>query len=202
MFITFEGVEGAGKSTQIRLLAECLRATGREVVVTREPGDGPLGPDLRRLVLQPPADTSINDRTELLIMLADRAQHVAHVIEPALARGAFVLCDRYIDSSAAYQGYGRGIDLVTIHTLNAFATNDLTPSRTILLDLDVEAGLARQADRNRMEMQSVAFHRKVRAGFLDLARQYPERFLVIDADGDVETVHARIRSALGPLVTP
>ena len=202
MFITFEGVEGAGKTTQIRLLADRLRAGGHDVVVTREPGDGPLGPELRRLVLNPPGDAAIDDRTELLIMLADRSQHVAQIIAPALARGAVVICDRYADSSVAYQGYGRGLAIPTIESLNEFATQGLMPARTILLDLDVVAGLARQADRNRMEREATDFHQRIRNGFLTMALQDPERFAVIDASGTPDEVHARIWREIGTLDTP
>jgi len=202
MFITFEGVEGAGKTTQIRMLGDRLLRSGRAVLLTREPGDGPIGPDLRRLVLQPPADAIIDDRTELLIMLADRAQHVSNVIAPALQRGDVVLCDRFVDSSSAYQGYGRGIDITMIDSLNRFATAGTWPDRTLLLDLDTHTGLGRQRDRNRMEMQSSAFHERVRAGFLAIAAAAPDRVITIDATGSAEDVHERIWSALSTVVSP
>jgi len=198
MFITFEGIEGAGKSTQIRLLAERLRAAGREVLTTREPGDGPLGGELRRLVLSPPDGTDIDERTELLIMLADRAQHVAAVIRPALAGGAVVVCDRYADSSVAYQGYARGVDRAFIASANRFATGDLTPDVTVLLDVAPEIGLGRQTERNRMEGEALVFHNKVRQGFLELASGEPERFVVVDASQAPEIVHSAIWTLLAP----
>ena len=159
MFITFEGVEGAGKTTQIVRLASRLRAEGRvDVLTTREPGDGPLGSELRRLALHPPAGITVEPRAELLIMLADRAQHVGQVIRPHLAGGGIVICDRYADSSVAYQGYGRGLDIAEITRLNDYATDNLKPDLTILLDLDPTLGLARQSERNIMEAESLAFH--------------------------------------------
>ena len=168
MFITFEGVEGAGKSTQIRLLAERFRATGdAHVLLTREPGDGPLGAQLRNLVLAPPDGVEISAWAELFIMLADRAQHVTAAIRPALGAGSYVLCDRYGDSSVAYQGYGRGLDVACIEELNARATGGLVPDLTVLLDLDSAVGLARQKERNRMEAEELAFHQRVRQGFLE-----------------------------------
>ena len=196
MLFTFEGVEGAGKTTQIRILAERLRGLGLDVVVTREPGDGPLGPQLRAMVLQPPENVVVDSTTELLIMMADRSQHVANVITPALLRGAIVLCDRYADSSAAYQGYGRGIDLSTIDALNHMATQGVTPIRTFLLDLDPSEGLARQSDRNRMEMLALDFHNRVRSGFLRLAALFPERFVIVPAELPVDDIHNRIWATL------
>jgi dTMP kinase len=182
MFITFEGVEGAGKSTQARLLAERLRVqNGAHVLLTREPGDGPLGIRLRSLVLTPPDGIDVAELAELFIMLADRAQHVASAIRPALDAGSHVVCDRYIDSSVAYQGHGRGLDIARIEELNAFATGGLIPDRTILLDIDPAVGLARQKERNRMEAEDIAFHQRVRDGFSEIAKRHPERFLVIDA---------------------
>ena len=190
MFITFEGVEGAGKTTQIARLASRLRAEGRvDVLTTREPGDGPLGSELRRLALHPPTGITVEPRAELLIMLADRAQHVGQVIRPHLAAGGIVICDRYADSSVAYQGYGRGLDIAEITRLNDYATDNLKPDLTILLDLNPTLGLSRQSERNIMEDESLAFHTRIRAGFLELAAQEPERWVVVDAwrsAGDVE----------------
>jgi dTMP kinase len=199
MFLTFEGVEGAGKSTQVRLLAERLRQSEAHVLVTREPGDGPLGARLRSLVLSPPDDVEIAELAELFIMLADRAQHVAGAIKPALAEGVHVLCDRYIDSSVAYQGYGRGLSVDEIDRMNSLATGGLLPDRTILLDLDPASGLARQQERNRMESEALAFHERVRAGFLDIAGRNPERFLILDASQSPEALHEQIWTAISTL---
>lgn len=198
-FITLEGPEGAGKSTQARLLADALRSAGYEVVVTAEPGGDPVAQEIRTILLH--SKSAIVPEAELLLYLASRAQHVRHVVLPALESGAIVVSDRYADSSFAYQGYARGIDLDTLRKLNDFATGGLTPDLTILLDIPVEDGLERQQDRNRFEAESVEFHQKVRAGFLELAEREPERWAVIDARGSVgevagrvlETVRARLR---------
>lgn len=193
LFISFEGVEGAGKSTQIRLLAERLRSeTVRDVVVTREPGGDSIGAELRRIVLHPPDGAAIDARAELLIMLADRAQHVFSTIRPALARGAIVVCDRYADSSVAYQGFGRGLDVERVKQLNAFATDGVSPVVTILLDLDPEAGLARQNEKTRMEGEAISFHQRVRDGFLELAAEETGRISVVDASGSAEEVADRV----------
>ena len=182
MFISFEGVEGAGKTTQIARLAARLRASGRQdVLTTHEPGDGPLGSELRRLALHPPMGLFVEPRAELLIMMADRAQHVGQVLRPHLDSGGIVLCDRYADSSAAYQGYGRGLDLLEIAALNAYATGGLLPDLTFLLDLDPAVGLARQKERSVMEEESLPFHQRIRAGFLALAEAEPSRWRVVDS---------------------
>jgi len=197
MFITFEGVEGAGKTTQIARLALRLRTEGRDdVLTTREPGDGPLGSELRRLALHPPTGIIVEPRAELLIMLADRAQHVGQVIRPHLAGGGIVICDRYADSSVAYQGYGRGLNIAEISRLNDYATDNLKPDLTILLDLDPTLGLARQSERNIMEAESLAFHTRIRAGFLELATQEPERWAIVEAGGCVENVTGEVWKAV------
>ena len=197
MFITFEGVEGAGKTTQIARLALRLRAEGRvDVLTTREPGDGPLGSELRRLALHPPTGITVEPRAELLIMLADRAQHVGQVIRPHLAAGGIVICDRYADSSVAYQGYGRGLDIAEITRLNDYATDNLKPDLTILLDLNPTLGLSRQSERNIMEDESLAFHTRIRAGFLELAAQEPERWAIVEAGGCVENVTGEVWKAV------
>lgn len=204
MFITFEGVEGAGKTSQIARLAARLRAGGRQdVLVTREPGDGPLGAELRRLVLDPPMGIEVEPRAELLIMLADRAQHVAQVIRPHLASGGLVLCDRFTDSSAAYQGVGRGLGLDAVMRLNEYATDGLLPDITFLLDLDPAIGLARQTQRNRMEDEALPFHQAIREGYQALAARDPARFVVLDAarppDAVAEAIWARVQAGLSPL---
>jgi len=198
LFITFEGVEGAGKSTQIQLLREALAESGLTVYVTREPGGEAVAESIRAVLLNPAHD--ITPTAELLLFLAARAQVTANVIRPRLEAGEIVLCDRYIDSTVAYQGYGRGHDLEMVYRLNEIATGGLIPGMTILLNIDPESGLARQSDRNRMEAESIDFHRKVRQGFLSESRKNPIRFRVIDAARSVESVHAEILAAVEPLL--
>ncbi len=189
-FLTFEGPEGSGKTTQSRLLAERLSDDGFEVVTSAEPGGDPVAREIRKILLH--SEEAITPEAELLLYLASRAQHVTRVILPALERNAIVICDRYADSSVAYQGYGRGICLETLSRLNGFATGGLTPDLTILLDVPVEFGLARQQDKNRFEAESLAFHNRVRDGFLKLAQDEPGRWVVIDAHGSVKDVAGRI----------
>lgn len=197
MFVSFEGVEGAGKTTQIARLAARLREMGRQdVLTTREPGDGPLGADLRRLALHPPMGLFVEPRAELLIMMADRAQHVGQVLLPHLDSGGIVLCDRYADSSLAYQGYGRGLDLAEIDALNAYATRGLLPDLTFLLDLDPAVGLARQKERSVMEEEALPFHRRIRAGFLALAEAEPSRWRVVDSSRPPDVVQEEIWAAV------
>lgn len=197
LFITFEGVEGAGKTTQIARLAARLREAGRQdVLTTREPGDGPLGAELRSLALHPPMGMVVEPRAELLIMLADRAQHVGQVIRPHLDGGGIVICDRYADSSVAYQGHGRGLDIGEIIHLNAYATGGLVSDLTVLLDLDPAVGLARQRERSVMEAQALPFHQRIRAGFLALAEAAPQRWLVLDSSRLPEAVHSDIWPAV------
>ena len=203
MFVSFEGVEGAGKTTQIAKLAARLRESGRQdILTTREPGDGPLGSELRRLALHPPQGVFVEPRAELLIMLADRAQHVGRVIQPHLAAGGIVLCDRYADSSLAYQGYGRDLDLGQIRLLNFYATNGLKPDLTVLLDLDPAVGLARQKERNVMEEEALPFHQRIRAGFLVLAAAEPDRWRVVNSDRSPEAVHEEIWAAVQGKINP
>lgn len=201
MFVSFEGVEGAGKTTQIARLAARLRASGhQDVLTTREPGDGPLGGELRRLALHPPMGMTVEPRAELLIMMADRAQHVGQVLRPHLAGGGLVICDRYADSSVAYQGYGRGLELAEIALLNAYATNGLTPDLTFLLDLDPSVGLARQKERSVMEEEALPFHRRIRAGFLALAEAEPSRWRVVDSSRPPDAVQEEIWAVVKALM--
>ncbi|MFC4997286.1 dTMP kinase [Dactylosporangium cerinum] len=186
IFIVFEGGEGAGKSTQVRHLAEALRGLGRDVVVTREPGATPLGERIRSLVLDPPEVTGevVTPRAEALLYAADRAHHVASVVRPALARGAVVISDRYVDSSLAYQGAGRTLPVDEVSWLSKWATGGLKPDLVVLLDLEPAVGLARagrRGDADRLESESLAFHERVRYAFLDLASADPSRYLVLDA---------------------
>ena len=188
-FITFEGPEGAGKSSQIRMLGEALRAAGREVVITREPGGTPLAEAIREVVKGHNTGETVYPATELLLIEAARSQHVREVIEPALAAGKVVLCDRFYDSSTAYQGGGRGLERETIAMLNAFAADGVVPDLTILLDLPPERGFARtetrvetQGEFDRFEEEKLDFHRRVRAEFLALAGREPQRVKVVSAD--------------------
>jgi dTMP kinase len=206
--VTLEGGEGAGKSTQARALAERLRSASREVVQTREPGGTPFGEIVRTLALHhavaegaPPVQ--FGQTAELLLFSASRAQLVEAVIRPALHRGAVVLCDRFTDSTLAYQGYGRGIDVELIARANAIATGGLTPDLTVLLDLPVETGLARrlgEAAPDHFEREALAFHEGVRAGFLALAAAEPDRWLVLDATQPPATLTATIWERLSPLL--
>ena len=195
MFITFEGGDGSGKSTQIQSVRDWFESRGREVIVTREPGGTELGTEIRRLVQNGPED--VDARTEALLYAADRAYHVATVIRPALERGAVVLGDRYIDSSLAYQGAARSLGVDEIASLSAWATRGLYPSLTFLLDLPPEVGARRRTDApDRMERESMDFHERVRHQYLRLADAEPERIVVIDAVGTIEEVFSEIRGVL------
>ena len=195
MFITFEGGDGSGKSTQIQSVREWFESRGREVIVTREPGGTELGTEIRRLVQNGPED--VDARTEALLYAADRAYHVATVIGPALERGAVVLGDRYIDSSLAYQGAARSLGVDEIASLSAWATQGLYPSLTFLLDLPPEVGARRRTDApDRMERESMDFHERVRHQYLRLADAEPDRIVVIDAVGTVDEVFSEIRGVL------
>lgn len=199
MFITIEGPDGGGKTTQARLLAGWLRERGYEVVLTREPGGSEIGEQIRA-VLHDPRNVAMDVRAEVLLYSASRAQHVAQLIRPALAAGKIVISDRYADSTLAYQGYGRGLDLEMVRAITAFATGGLTPDLTLCLDLAPQVGLARrrsgQEEWNRLDAETLEFHRRVRAGYLELAGQEPARWVVIDADRPPEVVQAQIRSVV------
>ena len=200
-FITFEGGEGAGKSTQIRLLQKYFEQINMPCLATREPGDTALGELIRKLLLEVSADV-IAPLTEVFLYLADRSHHVSQIVIPAISAGKIVLCDRFTDSTLAYQGYGRGIDLAWLRELNDAATASTRPDLTFLLDCPVELGLSRTATRkdpvgnareDRFERETIAFHEKVRAGFLALAQREPGRFYTIDATKTVEESAAEIR---------
>ena len=200
--IAFEGVEGAGKSTQLELLRRQLEGRGREVVVTREPGGTPVGERVRALLLDP--EVEIHPRAEALLFAAARAELVERVIRPALERGAVVLCDRYLDSSLAYQGGARGLGRGPVEEVNRLATGGLLPDLVVLLDLDPADGLRRrQGDRDRIEAQDLEFHRRVREAFRALAAADPKRFAVVDAAAPVPEVAAWVHAAaLGLLEGP
>ena len=195
LLVTFEGIEGSGKSTQLRHLAATLRAAGRAVVETHEPGDTPAGAAIRRILLGPEAPP-LTPLAELFLYCADRAQHMAEVIEPALAAGRVVLCDRFSDSTIAYQGYGRGLDLPAVRALDERARGGVRPGLTFLLDCPVPEGLARVHGRagpgDRFEREAATFHERVRAGFLALAAAEPDRFCVLDGTRSVAEVGARV----------
>lgn len=204
-FITLEGPEGSGKTTAARHLADWLRGRGVEVVLTREPGGTPLGDEIRRLVLHMRGmSDDLDPRADALLYAAGRAQHVARVIEPALARGDWVVCARYADSSLAYQGAGYGNDAGELHRLQDFATFGLWPDLTILLDVPVEVGLERtrrRAEWNRFEdTEQVAFFESVRAEYLRLAAAEPDRFRVVDGSGSVEGADLAIRDIVATLL--
>jgi dTMP kinase len=196
LFVAFEGGEGAGKTTQARLIAIWLREQGYDVVMTHEPGATKVGMRLRALLLDT-AHAGMSPHAEALMYAADRAEHVASVIEPALARGSVVITDRYIDSSLAYQGTGRGLRTPEIARLNRWATGGRTPDLTVLLDMPPEAGLGRRhRSADRLEAEPTEFHRRVRAGFLTLARAEPSRYLIVDATRPVEEVTQEIKDRI------
>jgi dTMP kinase len=203
MFITFEGVEGSGKTVQAKLLADSLAARGLAILLTREPGGTDIG-DQIRAVLHDTRNTAMLATTEILLYSAARAQIVGQSIRPALAGGQIVISDRYADSTLAYQGYGRGLDLDALRFITAFATGGLTPDITFFLDVDVEEGLRRkqkayhaQGDElNRMDQQSLDFYRRVRAGYLTMVACEPRRWVVLNGQRDVQAVHADVRAVV------
>lgn len=195
LFITFEGPEGSGKTTQIQPLADFLRRQGREVLTLREPGGTPISEQIRA-VLMNLANTAMHPRTEILLFLAARAQLVEEVIRPALARGQMVLCDRYADSTLAYQGYGHGVDLQTLRQLLHFATGGLQPDLTFLLDVDPLIGLRRkrkEGEWNRLDAYDESFHQRVRAGYRQLAEAEPQRWVIVDAAQPPDAVQSVLR---------
>lgn len=205
MFISFEGIEGSGKTTALTYLADFLQARGYDCLRTREPGGCALGRNLRSVLLDK-RTRRLSGRAELFLFLADRAQHVAEVLRPALEAGQVVLCDRYTDSTLAYQGYGRGLDIDILRQLNQTATGGVQPDLTILFDLPVRCGLQRAARRNRdagtavaegrFDSESLDFHERVRRGYRELAADEPERFALVDAAQPLEDVGLQCCSAL------
>ena len=201
LFITFEGPEGAGKSTQIKLLHDYLVQKGYEVTVTREPGGTPLAEDFRNIVKHYQGDEPLFDQTELLLFAAARSQHVNYLIKPALEAGRIVLCDRFIDSTEAYQGAGRTLDMDFLHRLNDFAINGCRPDLTLLLDLPVEIGLSRAQVRaagkenynDRLEAEKIDFHQRVRNSYLAIAAREPQRVKVLDARLGIEELFAQLK---------
>ncbi len=202
MFITFEGIEGCGKTTQARMLAVKLEERGFPTLVTREPGGAAISEQIRTIVLDNKND-GMDPMAEALLYVASRAQFVTEIVRPALAAGHTVICDRYADSTLAYQGYGRGLDIDTLRTLNTIATNGLVPDLTLLLDLPVSEGLKRRRSdgaMNRLDNAGTLFHERVRNGYHALAKAEPQRWRVIDAGAAPSVVAAEIWSALSPFV--
>ena len=203
-FITLEGIEGSGKSTQIALLANHLKSLGVPLVLTREPGGTPIGDQIRKILLDP-ANTALDPKAELLLYAASRAQHLREIILPHLERGV-VLCDRFADATLAYQGYGRGLDIPLIRQLDAIVCAELRPDLTLLLDIDSATGVGRARGRNnsrgldqeaRFENEAIAFHERVRQGYLTVARAEPDRVRLVDASRSLEAIQAEIRKIVG-----
>ena len=191
LFITFEGPDGCGKTTQMKLLAEYLEKNGKEVVLTREPGGKGLGEKVREILLN--YNGEVSDRCESFLFLADRAQNIDIIVNPAVKQGKIVLCDRHIDSTVAYQGYGRGLDIERINMLNTLATNGKKPDLTFVFDVDIETSMQRIGkEKDRMESAGIEFHNRVRQGYLKLAKQEPKRIKVIDATKSIEEIHKEV----------
>lgn len=200
MFITFEGGEGAGKSTAIKKVVEKLENEGYQIVLTREPGGTPISEEIRNIILDK-KNTEMDERTEALLYAASRRQHIVEKIIPSIKEGKIVLCDRFLDSSLAYQGYARGIGIDKVLEMNLFATEGLEPDLTFFFDLDPEKGLERIAansnrEVNRLDVEKLSFHKKVREGFLMLAKRFEHRFVVIDASKDKDSVFQDVYNAI------
>lgn len=191
LFITFEGCDGCGKTTQLELLAKYLEDKGYDVITTREPGAKGLGVKLREILLD--YDGEVSPNCESFLFLADRAQHIDTIVKPAIKAGKIVLCDRHIDSTVAYQGYGRGLDLAQINYLNNLATSGLKPHLTFLFDVNTETSMQRVGkDKDRMESAGIEFQEKVRNGYLELAKSEPERIKVFDSRKTIERLHQEV----------
>jgi dTMP kinase len=199
VFVCLEGGEGSGKSTQSRLLRDALTAEGYTVLLTFEPGDTEVGRELRRIVLDP-ATGALSDRCEALLYAADKAEHVETLVLPALARGEVVVTDRYVDSTLAYQGAGRALDVAEVEQVARWATGDLRPHLTVVLDLEPSAGLGRFEGRDRIEGESLEFHQRVRDAFVAMAKADPDHYLVLDARAPVDEIAAAIRARVEPLL--
>ncbi|MCP4417786.1 MAG: dTMP kinase [Chloroflexi bacterium] len=199
MFITFEGPEGSGKSSQIDLLASFLQEQGMSVVTTREPGGTPIGNEIRACV-HDVANTAMTPIAEMLLYSASRAQLVAELIRPSLAAGHIVLCDRFADSTIAYQGYGRGLNLEHLLQVTQIATDGLQPHLTFLLDIDVERGLARRTggglEMNRLDLETVQFHQRVRAGYHQLIEREPNRWVMVDGERPLDIIQAELQTVI------
>jgi dTMP kinase len=201
IFITFEGPEGSGKSTQSKIVYEFFKEKGMDLLWTREPGGSEICSQIRRVLLEP-GNSDMDDYTEVLLLAADRNEHVANVIKPALAQGKTVICDRFADSTLAYQGYGRGIDMEHLKYLHHMVTRGLSPDLTVLVDIDVEKGLKRVQTRgevaggDRIERQKIDFHHRLRKGYLEMAGNYPERYEIVDGFRTLKEVNADINKRI------
>lgn len=192
LFITFEGADGCGKTTQLNLLAEFLKNKGYDIVITREPGSKGLGEKIREILLN--YDGEVSSNCEAFLFLADRAQHIDTIVKPAVDAGKIVLCDRHTDSTIAYQGYGRGVDLERIKVLNSIATSGIKPDLTFVFDVDVETSMSRVGkNKDRMESAGIEFHEKVRKGYLEISKQEPERVKVINSNDSIENIFEQVK---------
>jgi dTMP kinase len=200
VFIVFEGGDGVGKTTQVDLLCEWLADAGHEVVKTFEPGDSRVGAMIRQIVLDP-ATGEMSPRAEALLYAADKAQHIFSVVRPALQRGAVVVCDRYVDSMLAYQGGGRVLQLEDVERIARWATEDLRPDLTVLLDAELSDGVHAKSNKDRLESAGDVFHERTRLFFLDLARRAPERYLVLKARASREHIAAQVAARVTPLLS-
>ena len=199
LFITFEGADGCGKTTQLKLLGEYLQNKNRQIIITREPGAKGLGEKIREILLN--YDGEVSSVCESFLFLADRAQHIDVIVKPAIEQGKIVLCDRHIDSTVAYQGYGRGLDIERINMLNNIATSNLKPDLTLVFDIDVETSMKRVGkEKDRMESAGVEFHNRVREGYLELANSEPERIKVIDATQSIDAIHKQVVDIVNSLI--
>ena len=199
LFITFEGADGSGKTTQVNKIKTFLEAKGYDVVVTREPGALELGQKIRNILLH--STEVVADRCEIFLFVADRAQHIETFIKPAINQGTIVLCDRHTDSTIAYQGYGRGQDIEMLKQLNEIAVNGLKPDLTLLFDVSTEVAQERVgSEKDRMESAGIEFHKKVRNGYLELAKQDPERIKIIDANLTIEEVFEQVKKIIDKII--
>lgn len=199
LFITFEGADGCGKTTQLNLLEKYLKDKGLNVIVTREPGAKGLGEKFREILLN--YDGIVSDRCESFLFLADRAQNIDTIVKPAVSSGKIVLCDRHIDSSVAYQGYGRGLDIQQIKNLNTIAAGGMLPDLTLVFDIDIETSMQRVGNnKDRMENSGIDFFNRVRNGYLELAKLEPDRIKVVDSTASIDDIHNKVKNIVFPLL--
>jgi dTMP kinase len=201
VFVVFEGGDGVGKTTQVELLCSWLTNAGHEVLKTFEPGDSTVGAMIRQIVLDP-ATGEMSPRAEALLYAADKAQHIFSVVRPALQRGAVVVCDRYVDSMLAYQGAGRVLQLADLERIARWATEDLRPDLTVVLDAELSDGVHAKSTKDRLESAGDGFHERTRQFFLELARRQPERYLVLNARASRQQIASRVAARVAPLLTP